>query len=166
MKRKDKTGRLKDLIQRAGLDKPASDFTSIVMKEIMTEEEAAINPALQSLLKRSGTETLPVDFTQRVIMQIEAYEFKTAQPIISRKVWYISAVAVLLLVIYIGLSGQTSTDPGGLSTYVGIIGNSLASFFTTVSSIPTLYTILFISVGALVLLDYFLPGQQSQRPTN
>ncbi len=156
MKGNEKENRLKVLIQKSGINKPSPDFTATVMQEVMAKEEAAINPALKSLLKQNADLTISPEFTDQVMMKIEAHELKSAQPIISKSAWYIAAAAMMILVLYIGLSEQSTKDSGNLTPYLNIMGQSVTSLFSAVSSISPLYGIVLISIGGLILLDYLL----------
>ena len=151
---------LKKLIQKIELDKPMSNFTSSVMKEIAAEvqNEAVVNSALKTLLKRHGIEKPSVDFTNRVLGQLEeGVNVKmTYRPIISRKAWRVIATVAAIFVMLIGFSEQASTSPQGLTSYFTFVGNTLNIIFLKINTVPSLYSTTFISVSVLLFMDYFI----------
>lgn len=155
---KSKKDILKILIRKAELDTLPRNFTAIVMEEIAAQHEAVINPEVKSLLKRSGVEKPLPGFTQCVMAQVEAVDFKAAyKPIINKKVWLIIfAVAVVFVVLCLNFSEPGSSSPNGLTSYFINIGGTLNTILTNVSSVPSLYLITFISLGALLVTDYLL----------
>jgi hypothetical protein len=164
MKREDQSEhRLKQLIQQSGTDKPSPDFTAIIMEEVMAQEEIVINPILKSILKRNDRPVLTTDFTRQVMVQIETHQLNKPQPIISRRTWYTAAAALILLISYIVFFGQPTSVSGGVSTYLVITGNGINSLFKMISSIQPLYAITFVSLSALVVLDYFLKSRTNHQ---
>jgi hypothetical protein len=148
---------LKSLIQKVELDKPTPNFTALVMEEVAAQNEIVINPALKSLLKRNGIEKPSVGFTHSIMSQVEGCDFKPAyKPIISKKAWRIIIAAAVFFFLCLGYSEHASTSPGGLTPYFINIGNTLNTIFTKVNSVPSLYLITFISLSALLVLDYLL----------
>jgi hypothetical protein len=151
-----KTDALKRLIRKTELDKPSLNFTNLVMEEVEAQEPI-INPMLKALLKRNGIEDPSIDFTHSIIAQIEAHDLRTAyKPIISQKVWLIIISIVVFLVFYLGFSEQASKPTDGLTPYFIGIGNTLNTILTSVNSVPSLYLITFISMSALLVMDYLL----------
>jgi hypothetical protein len=152
-----KRDKLKSLIQKVELDEPSHDFTGLVMEEVKAQKEAVINPALKSLLKRNGIEIPSIDFTQSIMTLVEAHDFQpTDKPIISKKVWLIIIYVVVFFALHLGSSEQTLKSPYGLTTYFIRIGNKLNTVLTNVNSVPSLYLITFISLSALLVMDYLL----------
>lgn len=151
-----KRDELKDLIQKVELDKPSLNFTDLVMEEVEVQEPI-INPALKVLLKRNGIETLSIDFTHSIITQVEVHDFHTTyKPIITKKAWLVIISVVVFFVLYLGSSEQTLKSPDGLAKYFTSIGNKLNTILINVNSVPSLYLITFISVSALLVMDYLL----------
>src|SRR5258706_12672187 len=108
---KNKDDILKKCIRSIEPDKPAANFTELVMSEIRAEfqNEVVINPALKSLLQQTSVEKPNANFTRRVMTQIEVIDGKHAyQPIISKKAWYQIAAAAAVLVVSLGFSEQAS----------------------------------------------------------
>jgi hypothetical protein len=152
-----KRDELKSLIQKVERDKPPLNFTDLVMEEVEAQE-SVINPDLKVLLKRNGIENLSPDFTHRIMTQVEARDFHTRdKPIITKKAWLIIISAILVFVLYLSFSEQTSKPPGGgLTPYFINIGNTLNIILTNVYSIPALYLVTFISISTLLIMDYLL----------
>lgn len=151
-----KSNDLKNLIQKTELDTPSLNFTDLVMKEVEVQEPI-INPVLKTLLKRNGLENPSIDFTHSIITQIEAYDLHTTyKPIISQKVWLIIISAIVFFVSYFYFSEQASKSPSGLTPYFISIGNALNTILTSVNSVPSVYLITSISIGALLVMDYLL----------
>jgi hypothetical protein len=151
-----KADALKSLIQKTELDTPSLNFTNLVMEEVEAQEPV-INPMLKALLKRNGIEDPSIDFTHGIIAQIEAHNLRTAyKPIISQKVWRIIISMVVFLVFYLVFSEQASKPTDGLTPYLISIGNTLNTILTNVNSVPSLYLITFISISALLVMDYLL----------
>jgi hypothetical protein len=154
---RNKRNELKSLIQKVELDKPSHDFTGLIMEEVKAQKEAVINPALKSLLKRNGIEMPSIDFTQNIMTLVEVHDFQpTYKPIISKKVWFIIISVVAFFVLHLSSSEQTLKSPYGLTTYFIRIGNKLNAILTNVNSVPSLYLITFISLSALLVMDYLL----------
>jgi hypothetical protein len=148
-----KDDKLRKLLQGVELNKPGSSFTEGVMKEI--QSEVVFNPLLKSMLKNTSIEGPSENFTYDIMGQLEVSDFKLAdQSIISKKVWLIASVLVVLLVM-IALSGQQENNPS-ISPYFNGFRNSLHPILTYLNSIPSITLICLISVSGLLLLDYFL----------
>ena len=158
MKKVHKNDILKLLIQKVELDKPSRDFTASVMKEIAVQHEAFLNPELQSLLKRSGIEKPRPGFTQDIMSRVEAADFNVMhKPIISKKVWLIAFAATAgFVVLCLSFSEPESVSPNGLTLYFINLGNTLNTILTNVKSVSSLYLITFISLSALLVMDYLL----------
>jgi hypothetical protein len=123
--------------------------------EEVEAQEPVINPVLKALLKRNGIEDPSIDFTHRIIAQIETRDFHTTyKPIISQKAWLIIISMVVFFVFYLGFSEQASKPTDGLTPYFIGIGNTLNTILTNVNSVPFLYLITFISISALLVMDY------------
>jgi hypothetical protein len=158
MKRgRKKRDELKSLIQKVEWDKPSLNFTELVMEEVEAQEPV-INPDLKVLLKRNGIENLFPDFTHSIITQVEAHDFHTTyKPIITKKAWFIIISMILIFVLYLSFSEQTSKSPGGgLTPYFINTGNLLNIILTNVYYIPALYLVTFISISTLLIMDYLL----------
>ena len=166
---------LKKVIQKVELDKPAPDFTALVMKEVIAEcqGEVIADPVIKSLLKRYTIEKPSADFTRQVMTQVVSPEGKTAyKPIITKKVWYFVATLIVFLLFMLDVSEKVSTSPQGLTSYFSVVGRALNSIFTSVSGASSLYLLTFIAIGVLLLADYFLTNigwkreQKSQTPVH
>ena len=155
---------LKQFIRTVGPDSPASDFTKLVMKDIdEIQNEVAMNPALQSLLQQNLVEIPSVKFTSTVMAAVEGIDPKKEyEPIISKKAWSVIAVAATVLLVWIGFNDQQSSSPAVLTSYFTVTGNWLSSLLKDFSSVSGLYPLTFISMTALLLMDYFI-GRKSQQ---
>ncbi len=155
---------LKSLIRKVELDKPSLNFTDLVMEEVMAQKEAVITPALKSLLKRNGIENASINFTQTVMVQVKVRDFHaTHESIVPKKIRLIIISAMVLLVLYLGLSEQDPRSTDGLAKYFIDVGNALTTILTSVNSTPSLYLITIISLGGLLVTDYLLrTRRQSQ----
>ncbi len=164
MKKVSKNDILKLYIQKVELDKPSRDFTATVMEEIAVQHEALFNPELQSLLKRNGIEKPRPGFTQGVMARVEAADFNIIhRPIISKKVWLIAfATTVAFVVLCLGFSQSESASPNGLTPYFINFGKALNTILTHVKSVPSLYQITFISLSALLVMDYLLRARSRE----
>jgi len=150
------TETIKSQIQKIGLDKPSSDFTDVIMKEIAAgpENEVSDNLLLKSLLHHS-LEKPPADFAQRIMSQVKAHDFKTEfKPVISGKTWGAIVLATTALSIWRLFSDQAASEsPLGLTPFFVDLGDKLNNIFT---SVPSLYLITFFALSALLLTDHFL----------
>jgi len=140
-------------------DRPASNFTELVMDDIKAEilNEVVINPSLKSLLQQTGVEKPNANFTHRVMTQIEVIDHKNAyQPIISKKAWYQIAAAAAVLIVSLGFSGQASESPQIVTRYFIGVGNGVSSIFSGIYTVPSVYLLTVIAISVLLLIDYFV----------
>lgn len=150
---------LKKIIQKVELDEPASDFTALVMKEVVAESQGEViaDPVIKSLLKRHTIEKPPADFTRQVMTQVVFHEGKTTyKPIITKKTWYFVATLIAFFLVMLDVSEKVPTSPQGLTSYFSVVGRALNSIFTFVSGASSLYLLTFIAIGVLLLADYLL----------
>lgn len=154
---KNKDDILKKCIRSVEPDKPASNFTEMVMNEIQAEvqNEVVINPALKSLLQQIAVEIPSSDFTQTIMSQVEIIDRKQ-EPIIRKNAWYMIGTAVAVLIGLLGFSEQASKSPQILTLSVVGMGNELSTIFSGISTVPSVYLLTVISISVLLLIDYFL----------
>jgi hypothetical protein len=159
---RSKEDKLKQLIRNIGPDRPASDFTEWVMKDIDELQRGVVmNPMLKSLLQQNLVEIPSVKFTSTVMAAVEGIDPKKEyEPIISKKTWSVIAVAATVLLVWIGFNDQQSSSPTVLTSYFTVTGNWLSSLFKDFSSVSALYPLTFMSMTALLLMDYFI-GRKS-----
>lgn len=93
----DKEPQFKKLIQKAGMDETKADFTSLVMKNIERETKLAFvkENKLRAVINNIQLDSAPPLIQKNIMAQIVFSEQKVAEPIISRKVWYIVASLAL-----------------------------------------------------------------------
>jgi hypothetical protein len=148
-----KADKLRKLLQSAVMNKPSSSFTEEVMKTI--QSEVTINPLLKSILENTPLKGPSENFTYGVMSRLEVSDFKIAdESIISKKVWLMVSGLVVLLVL-VALSGRQENNPS-VSSYFNEVKYSLQLILTYLNAIPAISVICLISVGAVLLLDYFL----------
>src|SRR5258706_10521659 len=152
---KNKDDIVKKCIRSVEPDKPASNFTELVMDDIRAEiqNEVVINPILKSLLQQTGVEKIPAHFTQAVMTQIEVSTHKNGyQPIISKKAWYRIVAAAAVLVVSLGFSGQPSESPQIVTRYFIGLGNGASSIFSGIYTVPSVYLLTVIAISVLLLI--------------
>jgi hypothetical protein len=135
-------------------ESPAADFTSVVMKEIIAddENEVAIDSPLKSLLQLHAMEKTPDGFTERVMAGVRASDFKPAfRPLISRKAWATISAAMTLLIVWLMFTQQSTPLEHGPTSYVAQVGNRLTSIF---GGVPSLYFLTFFALTVLLLGDH------------
>ena len=156
---KNRDDRLTQLIQSAGTDKPALDFTEIVMKDIhaANQEEKVADPVLQSWLQQAVLEKPSVGFTAGVMQKVKiSNEPVLYKPIISKRAWYAIAASIVLLA---SLSGFSQQEPGSTQVMIPYLvdaGNMLSNFFRSSGKLPSVYPLTFLSISALLIAEYFI----------
>jgi len=151
MKAKKRSTDIRSHLQKAGLDKASSTFSSVIMKEIEGEPERDIQ--LQTLLLRHAVEQPSVNFTESVMDRVKGLESKSSiQPVISRKTWAVVVLTCITLTVWILLSDPATPGPG-LPGYLVDVGKGINTF---VSGVPLLYLITFFAVSVLVVGDYVI----------
>ena len=154
---KDKEDIFRKLIQQAGPDKTSPDFTGMLMKNIQIEAKQAFEreAVLETILTKLQPETPSLLFQKTIMAQIAMSEKKSEQPIISRKVWYLVA-ATVLLVIGFCLTGQSDTAEQRTPDFLRETNNVLAVFSSSVGVLPVIYPIAMFALSILLFADYFV----------
>lgn len=151
---------LKNLLQTVRPDKPAVDFTKVVMQEIQAaaREEVVENQELKVLLQVNAKADVPVaDFTYNIMAQVAIINRQTStEPIISKKTRYIFTVIVLLIMAVIALTGPTTQSSTKFTYHILSFGNTFRVFISQVTALPPLYLISLISINFLIMTDYFV----------
>jgi len=121
----------------------------------MEESDKNVEKFIDSVIKNASLETPSLDFTSKIMAQVEALEQKKVimyQPLISRKVWILIAMALISILIYAFSSDESVA-------YI--------EFRLTISKIippinvpeTTSYTVLIVALMALIqipiLKNYF-----------
>jgi hypothetical protein len=145
----------KKLIQKAGTDTIHSDFTGRVMKNIQMESEQELIrlAALEAILISLKPEKPSPVFQKKIMAEIACAGRKAEQPIISRKVWYLVA-ATLTLVIGFCVGIQSDTDGQHTADVFGRTTNVLAAFSSRVEVLPIIYPVAVFALSILLFADY------------
>ena len=145
------------LLRRFELKTPPQEFTDEVMKEIkaMADDKAYSGSRLKTILKRNVSVEAPSNFTYKVLNSIREQPHNLYPPIISKRVWgliMVFVVVCLIVAVVNERAGETSTDP---YFYISV-AEYLRNF--TLRFIEPLYYLGVIGVSAVLLLviDYFL----------
>jgi hypothetical protein len=147
-----KDDKLKQLLKQAGTDKPADNFTELVMNII--EADAARETALKSVLKQHPAEGPSFDFTASVMRQVSAQRKPLViQPIITKKAWYAIASVFMLFVL---IAFAMSLKP----VRVDLAGSSrISSIVDQLQIIPGPVVLGLVAIAMLLLGDYLI-GQR------
>ena len=155
---------IKKLIQSIELDTPSKNFTEKVMSKINygTSDEALKDPVLTSMLKKNVLEVPSVNFTTRVMSQIQSDGITEYKPIISKKIWSVLSLLFVGSVIFVLLSGSTSSNSSYVSKYSALLEKIVKSFGNAIAESAQIPSILMVStfcLSTLLLLDYFLSSR-------
>jgi hypothetical protein len=143
----DKRDNFKKVIKLGADDIPVANFTDMVMNTIEAEVEREV--ALKALLQRQPAEGPSFSFTVNVMAQINAGARPVVyQPIITKKAWYGIAAVAMVFLLLIGLSNSPQANT--------TTTNKMADLVKTVNTIPQIYLIGIILVGALLFADYLI----------
>lgn len=153
----DKEDIFRKLIQQAGPDKTSPDFTGMLMENIQIEAEQALEreAVLETILLKLQPESPSPLFQKAIMAQIAMSEKKSEEPIISRKVWYLVA-ATVLLVIGFCVTGQSDTAVEATPDVLRETNNILASFSSRIVVLPVIYPIAMFALSILLFADYFV----------
>ncbi|GAB3175440.1 hypothetical protein [Telluribacter humicola] len=144
----------KKLIQQAGPDQPATDFTDRLMSAVRAEAEQDI--ALHTLLRQTTPEQPSAALAQRIMAQVEATAPKPVEPIISKKAGYLIAACFALLVVGNLLVSPSPELQPSASAFWEQTGSAFSGFTQAIARVPVLYPLTLIATCMLLLLDYFI----------
>lgn len=154
---KEKEDIFRRLIQKTGPDKTSPDFTGMLMKNIQMEAEQALERAavLETILTKIQPETPSPLFRKTIMAQIALAEKKSEQPIISRKVWYLVA-AMVVLVIGFCVVGQSAATVQGTPDFFVKIDQELFKLQKGMMVLPMIYPAVVFALSTLIMADYFV----------
>jgi hypothetical protein len=138
------------LIQKAGAEKPSSEFSAILMQKIHAEAEinAVQDLSLEYLLKSQTPLANPSQaFSQQVMNSVLDPQPVKEPKIISSFAWYLIAAAFVIIASYTISSGPSP----------GIDQPSIfATLLKKASGVPSVYPLTIFAGSILVLIDYLL----------
>jgi hypothetical protein len=150
------------MLRKFELQSPPHDFTDEVIREIeaMSGDKVYSNQKLKALISKNLTAGPSTGFTYSVLNQVRPQGRRQDHypPIISKKAWAsIIAFVTVCLIVSVGLNGE-----GGQVTelFVTPIGNYLITLTSKLLE-PLFYLgVITLSVGLLLLIDYFFRNIQ------
>ena len=153
----NKVDRLRSLLRKFELQSPPDDFTEEVMRDIdaMAGDKVYTNQKLKAVLSKNLTATPSTGFTYSVLNRVrhQGHSQDHYPPIISKKAWAsIVAFVTVCIITSLGVNGE-----GGQVTelFLTPIGNYLSTFTANLLE-PLFYLgMIVLSVGLLLLIDYF-----------
>lgn len=146
------------MIQVVGPDSPSSDFTQVIMNEILADAQgqALKNPDLELLIQKAPIETPSAAFTYNAMKKIKRVGSKPGnEPIISKKAWFLAASIAILSVLHVILTKA----PESTSPVTPVLSNVLYHLYDFIRQLPYVYVFTFVCASTLLLIDYFLSGR-------
>lgn len=144
----DTEKKLKALLKRAGNDKPAGDFTDVVMQII--EADAARENVLKSLLKRQPVEGPSFDFTANVMRQVGARQKPlVVNPVIPKKAWYVIGTFFTLCLIAAFWAGKANSQA------IADGGSKITGLVNHLQAISPAVALSMVLVAILLIGDYW-----------
>lgn len=155
----------KKLIQEAGVESPSPGFTETVMHGVQLEiqHEMVIHAELKNLLQQNTIEKPSADFMANVMAKVEVPVYKiVAEPIISKKTWYMVAAACIALVTLLGFYYPFSEEILNTSSGTTNSDNIFTIFSYNIITLPSVYSMSLIAISGLLLMDYYLRNRISK----
>lgn len=138
------------LIHQGGVEKPSSEFSSVLMKRINAEAEMSDikEETMAFLLKSQASLEMPSQgFNQRVMNGLLTTEPLKEPKIISNFTWCTIAVVLVVTLLFALYFGSPGSSPQ--LNFPSNLGKSL-------NAIPSVYPLSIFAGGMLLLLDYLL----------
>jgi len=155
----------KKLIQEAGIESPSPGFTEFIMHGVQLEiqSEMVVNAELKSLLQQNAIEKPSADFMANVMSAVEVPAYKiVAEPIISKKTWYLVAAASIVLITLLSFYYSFARETPNTSSGITSSNSVLTSFSHNIIALPPIYSMSLIAISGLLLMDYFLRNRFSK----
>jgi len=155
----------KKLIQEAGTESPSPGFTEFVMHGVQLEiqNEMVVNAELKSLLQQNAIEKPSADFMANVMSAVEVPAYKiVAEPIISKKTWYLVAAASIVLIMLLSFYYSFTREIPNTSSGITNSNSVLTMFSHNIIALPSIYSMSLIAISSLLLMDYFLRNRISK----
>lgn len=138
------------LMHQAGVEKPSSEFSSVLMKRINAEAEMSDikEEAMAILLKSQTSLDVPSQgFNHRVMNSLLTSQPIKEPKIISNFTWLIITVLLVAILLFALYSGSLGNSPQS---------NFPSNFGKSLNAIPSVYPLSIFAGGMLLLLDYLL----------